>query len=191
MLLRPGCCWLPIAIALLPFVLVFATLWAVFKGSPGQCGGGRAIDADPALAIAYQARWAAFNQRLLSGLPASITVTEDEATARSRLFLALQDAPVNDVRVCFSDGEGDVNGTISTPFGPDVAVRIKGTVDLTKASPDAKITSMRIGAVPRFVTRPFEGLVSRIVEDQTEQIVLFNDMDVEVRDGEATITGQP
>lgn len=189
--LRAGCCLLPVVIALLPMVIVAALLWAVFRGSPGDCGDGIAVTDDPALVAAYNQRWAGFNEQLLRGLPATIVVTEEEATAKTRAFLLLSDAPIEDVRVCFSPGEGDVSGTIEGPMGTDVAVRLKGDVDLSKATPDARLTSIEIGALPRFMTRPFDGLVSRVVDDQLERIFLIWELDADIGDGEATITGQP
>lgn len=189
--LRTGCCLLPILFVLTPVVLVVAFALALFRGSPGACGGGRGLNTDPALAAAYDERWGAFNDQILRGLPASIAVSEDEATAKSRIFLALTGAPIDDVRICFNEGGGDVNGTLSTPFGGDIAVRLRGTVDMTKATPDAKLTSVRIGALPGFVTKPFDRLISRVVDDQLEQIILFHDMTAEIHEGEAVITGRP
>lgn len=189
--LRAGCCLLPVIIVLAPIVIIAAMLLATFRGSPGECGDGTPVNDDPALVAAYNARWAAFNEELVRGLPASIVVSEDEATAKSRAFLALSGAPVDDVRVCFTEGEGDISGTLDGPFGADVAVRLKGDVDLTRATPDAELTSIQIGALPHFMTQPFEGLVSRVVDDQLEQIFLIWEIDATIGDGEATLTGTP
>lgn len=182
---------LPSLVLLLLLGSAALLLLAAFRGSPGACGGGRELRADPALAEAYDARWLAFNNRITFGQIATIIVTEDEATARARKFLEDHDAPVDDVRVCFVPGAADVNGTISTPFGADIAVRMKGSADLTGLNPEARIDSIRIGNVPGWMTRPFRGLVTRIVDDQMEQIILLNDMTVDLRDREAEINGTP
>lgn len=189
--LRAGCCLLPVVIVLAPIVIVAAMLLAAFRGSPGECGNSTIVTDDPALVASYDQRWAEFNAQLLRGLPATIVVSEEEATAKTRAFLVLSDAPIDDVRVCFTPGQGDISGTIDGPMGADVKVRLKGDVDLSKAIPDAEITSIEIGALPRFMTRPFDGLVSRIVDDQLEQIFLVWEIDAEIGDGEATLTGQP
>lgn len=189
-LLRSGCL-LPLALMLTPFVLVVVALLLVFRGSPGGCGGGREITVDPALAFAYDQRWLEFNTTLTTGLPASLVVSEDEATSRTREFLDASSAPVEDVRVCFVDGRGDINGTLTTPFGPDVAVRIKGNATLGGRHPEADIDSIQIGGLPSFVTRPFHGLVSRIVDNEMERIELDYRLGVEVRDGDVLIEGTP
>jgi hypothetical protein len=174
-----------------PFVFVAIMLLLVFRGSPGQCGGGRNLDTDPALAFEYDQRYAQFNQTLLNGLPATMTVSEREANSRARFFLATSDAPVDDFRLCFVDGRGDVNAKLDTPFGGDVAVRVKGSANLDGRHPEADIDSIKIGAVPSFVTRPFQGLVSRIVDHQLDQIELDNRLTAEVGDGEVVISGEP
>lgn len=182
---------IPTLIIVLPVVLVVVALLLVFRGSPDACGNGRLIENDAALAFAYDDRWVEFNSTLTSGLPASLTVSESEATSRAELFLATSSAPVEDVRVCFTDGGAAVNGILSTPFGGDVAVRIDGDADLSGQHPRADIESMRIGGLPGLVTRPFRGLVSRIVDDQMDQIVLDYRLRVELREGEAVIDGTP
>lgn len=189
-MLRCGCL-APVLVLVAPFALITAALLLAFRGSPGECGGGREIAVDPALAFAYDERWLAFNQTLTAGLPARLVVREDEATSRAREFLASSSAPVEDVRVCFVDGRGDINGTLTTPFGGDVAVRIKGNATLEGRHPTADIDAIQVGGLPSFVTRPFHGLVSRIVDNEMERIELDYRMGVEVRDGDVLITGTP
>lgn len=180
----------PLLIVVAPVVLVAGAALALFAGSPGSCGGGRAITFDPALAFAYDDRWLAFNTELLYGNPATLTITDSEATSRARFFIDAA-APIDDVRICFVDGGGDVNATLDTPVGPDIDVRVKGTADLTGAHPRADIDSIRLGALPSFVTRPFHGTIERIADDQLERITLDYRLAVDVREGQATITGTP
>jgi hypothetical protein len=182
---------LPLVLLFAPVAVVGVALLLVFRGDPGDCASEREIINDPRLAFAYDDRWLEFNDRLLSGLPATLAVSESEATSRAELFLASSSAPVEDVRVCFVDDGAHVNGTISTPFGPDVRVRIEGRTDLSGRHPEAEISSIKLGALPGFVTRPFRGLVRRIVDDQMEQIELDHRLTVALRDGEATVTGEP
>lgn len=181
---------IPLLLIVAPVALVAVGAFALFAGSPGACGGGREITFDPSLAFAYDERWLAFNTELLFGKPASITVTDSEATSRARFFIDAA-APVEDVRICFVEGGGDVNATLETPVGPDIDVRVKGTADLAGAHPRADIESVRLGALPSFVTRPFHGIIERIADDQLERITLDYRLAVEVHEGQATITGTP
>ncbi len=182
---------IPALIVLAPLVIIVVSSLLVFSGSPGTCGGGRQINADPQLAFAYDQRWIAFNAQLINGLPATLNVTEDEATSRADLFLAQSNAPIDDLRVCMVDGGGDINGKIDTPLGPDIEVRVKGSADLSGRHPDANIDSIRIGSMPAVVTRPFHGLVSRIIDNEMERIELDHRLDVNIRERETTITGTP
>ncbi len=184
-------CLLPFLLFLAPFLLAGLFLLLTFKGSPGQCGGGRSLQVNPALAQSYDQRWLALNAQLTSGQSASFAVTDSEATSRTREFLAQTDAPVSDVRVCFEPGRGNVSGKVSTPFGPDVDVRVKGSVDLSGRHPTAKLDSIEVGALPSFVMRPFRGLVTRIIDKQTDQIELDHRISVQLTGGQAVISGQP
>lgn len=182
---------IPALVFFAPLLVVAVSTLLVFNGSPGQCGGGRDISADPQIAFTYDQRWLAFNGQLINGLPATLNVTENEATSRADLFLAQANAPIDDLRVCMVDGGADINGKIDTPLGPDIEVRVKGSADLSGQHPDANIDSIRIGAMPAFVTRPFHGLVSRVIDREMNRIQLDHRLDVEIREGETTITGTP
>ncbi len=182
---------IPALIFLAPLMIIALSSLLVFNGSPGQCGGGRRISADPQLAFTYDQRWIAFNAQLINGLPATLNVTEDEATSRADLFLAQSNAPIDDLRVCMVDGGADINGKIDTPLGPDIEVRVKGSADLSGRHPDASIDSIRIGAMPAFVTRPFHSLVSRVIDHEMNRIELDHRLSVDIREGETTITGTP
>jgi hypothetical protein len=182
---------IPVLLFVVPLLLAGLFVLLAVEGSPGACGGGRTLRIDPALAQSYQERWFALDARLTMGQPASFTVTDSEATSQTRLFLAETGAPISDVRVCFVPGGSDVNGTLSPPFGPDLAVRVRGSVDLSGRHPRASIDSIRIGALPAFVARPFLGLVSRLIDEQTNQIDLDHRISVQLSDGQAVISGQP
>lgn len=182
---------IPALLVLAPLIAVVGSSLLVFNGSPGACGGGRPINAEPQLAFAYDQRWLAFNAQLINGLPATLNVTEGEATSRADLFLAQSNAPIDDLRVCMVDGGGDINGKIDTPLGFDIEVRVKGSADLSGIHPAASIDSIRIGAMPAVVTRPFHGLVSSIIDNEMERITLDHRLEVDIREGETTITGTP
>jgi hypothetical protein len=182
---------IPMLLFVLPIVLITAALLLAFKGSPGECGAGREVISSPALSQSYEQRWLQFQATLTSGRPASMTVTDSEATSRTQEFLATADAPVHNVRLCFVPGGADVNGTVSAPFGPSIDVRLKGSADLSGQHPRANIDSIKIGGLPSFVTRPFTGLVTRIVDDQTGRVELDHRLSVQMTEGRAEINGQP
>jgi hypothetical protein len=161
------------------------------KGDPGACGGGRSVQFNPTLAQDYEERWLALNAQLTTGQPASFTVTDGEATSQARLFLGEMGAPIKGVRVCFVSGGADVNGRLSPPIGPELAVRVHGSVDVSGRHPRARIDSVRIGALPSFVARPFLGLVARVIDEQTNRIELDHRISVQLADGQAVISGQP
>ena len=77
-------CLLPFIMFVTPFVVVVLALLLTFKGSPGQCGGGRTLQADASLADQYQQQWTLFEEQLTAGRPATLTVNDEEATARLR-----------------------------------------------------------------------------------------------------------
>ena len=181
---------LPLIVFVAPIVIVGGALLLTFKGSPGQCGG-RQLGADSSLAQSFQQRWSAFEAQLNAGQPASFSVTDDEATARLRQFLGQTDAPVSDVRLCFVQGGGDVSGRISSPVGGSVAVRVRGGVDLSGAHPKTRIDSIRIGGLPSFATAPFRGLVTRIIDHESDQVALDHSVDVRLEDGRVTFSGRP
>ncbi len=186
-----GCCLLPLIIVITPFVLVAVALLLTFKGSPGHCGGGETLQANTSLADQYQQQWAAFEQQISAGRPATLAVSDAEATARLRQFLDANDAPVHDARLCFTDGGADVSGNLSSPMGWDVAVRVRGSVDLSGPHPKTHIDSIRIGGMPSFVTRPFTSMVTRIIDHEADQVVLDHSVDVRLTDGTATLSGTP
>lgn len=181
---------LPLLLIAAPVLMILAATLALFAGGPGTCGGGREVTFDPALAFAYDEQWLAFNTELTFGKPATITVTDSEATSRARFFISSA-APVRDLRVCFVEGGGDVNATLEAPFIPDIAVRAKGTADLSGRHPRAKVDSIRLGALPSFVTKPFHGIIERIADDELRRIELDHRLEVELHEGEATIRGTP
>jgi hypothetical protein len=169
-------------------LIVSFGLGMAFAGDPGDCGDGRQISVDPGLAAEYDARWALFVDRVRAGSPATIVVTESEATSRVRQFLAAQDAPIREARICFVAGGSDATGMISTPFGRDVKVRASATVDLSGPRPVVDVYDIRIGGLPGAVARPFEARVTRVVREQAERIPLGHSMSAEIRDGEVAIT---
>jgi len=182
---------LPLALFVVPLLVLGLGVLLAVAGSPGQCGGGRPLQVDPSLANDYQQQWLALNEQLTTGRPASFTASDGEATSQSRIYLAEAGAPIRDVRVCFVPGAADANGTISPPVGPDIAVRVKGSVDLTGLHPRAHIDSVRIGGLPGFIARPFLGPIEHLIDDQAQSIVLDHRITFQLADGQAVISGQP
>jgi hypothetical protein len=162
-------------------------------GSPGECdSNGREIVADFAGAASFQQKWDDMNNALDAGQPSSATFTESEATSRARLWVEEHDAPVSDLRLCFSAGGGSGSAKIDIPFVPgDVDVLVAGTLDLTGEQPEADITDVEMGKLPGPVASRIEDFITRLIDHETDDITLKHDYGLQFADGEVTITGQP
>ena len=177
---------------ILVIAVIGGAILLTFKGTPGDCGGNRPIENNPGLAFAYDDRWYDFNTTLTSGLPGHAARHRERGDVARATVPRLASAPIDKVRfLCFTDGGADINGTLATPFGGDIAVRVGGNADLSGQHPKAEITSMRIGGLPAFVTRPFRGLVSGIIDDQLDHVELDHRLTVDLHEGQAVVQGEP
>ncbi|GAG20511.1 unnamed protein product, partial [marine sediment metagenome] len=84
-------------------VLTALTALAAFVGDPGECDSGdREVESSSALAQQFQAKLDDFEAELDAGQAASFTFDESEATSRGREFLEEENAPIEDLKVCFN-----------------------------------------------------------------------------------------
>jgi hypothetical protein len=128
-------------------VLVGAIL--IFTGDPAACVNRKAV-ADPAQAAQLTKNWDAFSAKAAAG-SASITITEQQATARGVQWVAEKDAPLSDLQVYFCpDGHAEAKGTASY-LGRDVNIVVEGTLDLTAAKPTITVDAVRAGNLPSAV----------------------------------------
>jgi hypothetical protein len=173
--------------------LVFAGLLVALAatGGPDSCtpGGGPTV-IDASQAAGFQGKWDALTATLDGGAPASTTFTESELSSRADQFLEERDAPLKDPRVCLHDGYGE--GTATFAFmGFDAKLKIKGTMKLDGARPEAEIDSITIGSIPGFLTAPAERFVNRALDDVLDDVDLDHKYTPTITEGQVALAGTP
>jgi hypothetical protein len=131
------------------------------------------------------------NDQLDGGQTASFSFDESEATSRGQEFLEDNNAPIDDLKVCFSTEGPSASGKLSAVLGMDVNVKVSGKVDLSGERPRIEDLDIDVGAVPGFITGGFEGIVRDVINDQMDNIDLEHDLTVTFGEGTATLRGQP
>jgi hypothetical protein len=173
-------------------VLVVVTGLLAFSGGPDPCtpGGSAPIVNDAANAAAFDAKWDQMDAQLDSGTPASITLTESEVTSRANTFIEEEGGDIADVQVCIYSGSGAATGQVDLPVG-DAKFKVTGTVDLTGEHPVAEFDDVEVGNVPGVVLDPFESTVEDAIQELLDDINLDHTYTVELKPGEAVISGTP
>jgi hypothetical protein len=129
----------------------------VFTGSPAACVD-RAVPVSAAASQELRAAWRAFGAQAAQG-PASISITETQATSRGVEYVEEKDAPVEELQVYFCPGGyAEASGRISV-LGAKTKVVVRGTLDLSGSSPRIQIDSVRAGNLPSFIAKPAVDLV--------------------------------
>ena len=171
----------------------FAFFLLAIVGSPGACDTqGRTVAFSPEAAGSFQGKWDQLNATLDAGQVSTIVVDESEATSRAQLWIEEHDAPISDLLLCFNTGGGSASAKVDIPFFPgDVDVLVRGTLLLTGERPEAQIDDIEMGGLPGFLTDIAERFVNRVIDDQTEDIILTHDYGLAFGEGAATISGQP
>ncbi|MCJ7509547.1 MAG: hypothetical protein MUP14_01480 [Dehalococcoidia bacterium] len=168
------------------------TVAAAFIGSPGGCDSGdREVQTSAALAQQFQGKLDSFNDQLDAGQPASFTFDESEATSRGRQFLEDENAPVNDLKVCFNPEGPSASGNLSAVLGLDVSVKASGQLDLSGEHPRVNDLAIDVGGAPGFITGNFEGAVQGVINDQMDHIAIHHRLSITFGAGTATLSGQP
>src|SRR5881628_3482877 len=67
----------------------------------------RGVTRSSELSQEWQRIWDDFDARLAAGQSGSISFTEGQASSRADAFLKDKDAPVDNVVICFHEGEGE------------------------------------------------------------------------------------
>jgi hypothetical protein len=173
-------------------LVVVLTAAAAFVGSPGGCdSGGREVQTGDALAQQFQGKLDVFNDQLDAGQPASFTFDESEATSRGRQFLDDQNAPINDLKVCFNPDGPSASGNLSAVLGLDVSVKVSGQLDLSGEHPHVNDLAIDVGGAPGFITGSFKGVVEGVINDQLAHIDTDHQLSITFGEGAATLSGQP
>lgn len=127
--------------------------------SPPVCA---ARSAAPSTAASQQLRaaWRTFGAQAAAG-PATITVSEVQATSRGVEFVNEQDAPVKNLQIRFCDGGfAEAAGSVKI-LGREVDTVVRGTLDLSGPRPRVRLTSVRAGGLPDWAGRP---LVNQVLD---------------------------
>ena len=173
-------------------ILAVVVLAAAFAGSPGECdSGGREVQSSSALADQLQGKLDQLNAQLDAGQTASITFDESEATSRGRQFLEDENAPIADLKICFSADGPSASGNLDAVLGLDVTAKVSGDIFLDGEHPRVDNLDINVGAVPGFAAGSFEGVVEGVINDQLEHISLDHQLTITFGEGTAAISGQP
>jgi len=176
----------------LAVILAVAVLAAAFAGDPGECdSGGREVQSSSTLADQLQAKLDQLNAQLDAGQPASITFDESEATSRGRRFLDDENAPIADLKICFSSDGPSASGSLDAVLGLDVTAKVSGDFLLDGEHPRVDNLDIDVGAVPGLAAGGFEGAVEGVINDQLEHISLDHQLTITFGEGTATLSGQP
>ena len=172
-------------------VVVLAVL-AAFVGSPGECDSGdREVVVSSALAQQLQDKLDTFDEQLDAGQAASFTFDESEATSRGQQFLDDENAPIDDLKICFHPEGPSASGKLSAVLGLDVTVKVSGDLDLSGEHPRIDDLDIDIGSVPGFITGGLEGIVKGVINDQPDHIDVEHQLSITFGEGTATLSGQP
>lgn len=174
---------------LLAVIAVVVLVFLAFSGSPGGCGKDGPAGVDETAAASFDNKLLLLNAALAYGQGGEFSLDEREATARARLFLEQNHAPVEGLTICFRPGIAVGKAHIDTPVLGGVDVTLKGTVALDGGHPRVMVEDVQVGALPSFFTDPFKGLVNRIADDQTDRIPLFYRYSLRFDQGTATLSG--
>jgi hypothetical protein len=160
----------------------------VFTGSPAACVD-REVPVSAAASQELRSAWNAFGAQAARG-PASITITETQATSRGVDYVEEKDAPVEDLQVYFCPGGyGEASGRISV-LGAKAKVIVRGTLDLSGPSPRIQIDSVRAGNLPSFIAKPAVDLILNTGDLRTLDIDEHL-TGIQFGDGTANVQGGP
>ncbi len=185
--------------ALLGILVLTAPIAAVvffflaITGSPGDCRSDeRTVTTSFQFAADYEEKWDGLEAALDAGQPASATFSESELTSRASVWLQEQDAPIEDIMICFGDGTAATSAKIDIPFVPgDIDVLARGSLILTGTVADSEITDLEVGGIPGPLTDLVEDFINNIIEDQTEDLDLDHSYSLTFTEGAVTISGTP
>ena len=100
-------------------------------------------------------------------------------------------APIEDLKVCFSAEGPSASGKLSAVLGLDVNVKVSGKMDLSGEHPRIDDLDVNVGGVPGFVTGGLEGLIEGVINDQFDHIDIEHQLTITFGEGTATLSGQP
>ncbi|MDO8615801.1 MAG: hypothetical protein Q7T33_08720 [Dehalococcoidia bacterium] len=164
-------------------------------------GSLRPVARDVETAAVFQQRWDDLRFRALSGSPTlSATFSEGEVTARASQYLAERDAPLQDIVICFHDGQAEARARAEVPTLADVPllgglfdtnVRLVGSIDLSGEHPRLKIEQLEAGNLPGFLEDAVRDEVEDAVNSRLTDLQVDLSYSVTFREGEAEVAVSP
>src|SRR2546425_1755290 len=133
----------------------------VSQASDASATAPRGVSTDLALAGRWDTKWKTFDNALGAGQSGSVSFTESEVTSKANQFLKDKGAPLDDIVVCFHDGEAEARAKVELPVlggipviggAFETKVKMKGTVDTSGAHPKIAITDLEAGNLPSTAT---------------------------------------
>ncbi len=151
-------------------------------GTPHACVERASTTEDRPVA----ASWDVLVQQATVARSTSIVVSEVQATALAARAVEAQRLPVSAVRVTFCpDGLADLAGRV-TLFGWSVDAMVRAGVDSAASPPRARITGLRVGALPALFTNWMTDL---LVGATGRDLPVPPGASVRVEDGRAVVSG--
>jgi hypothetical protein len=180
-----------VSLIVLAVVLGATTAALMATGGPGPCEPvSGELSINQANSDAFQRKWDLLQGSLDAGVPAEVVFTESEVASRAESWANDEDVPFEDIRVCIRDGFGEGSVKVAV-LGMDVKVKVKGTLDLNGDKPKASIDDISIGNVPGWMLAPAEAIVNRAIDDGLSDLEIDHDYTLELREGEAVVSGTP
>ncbi len=179
-------------------------------GKAGECiseaaaaagGAPRGVSVDAGVADSWDAKWDGFDNQLDGGQASSVTFTESEVTSRAIDFFEDKNAPLEEITICFHEGQAEARAKVELPAISDVPlignafktkVKMTGTVDLSGPHPVIVINDLEAGNLPGFATDQVESSVDDIINERLDDLNLSHQYDaVNFTDGSAEVSGRP
>ncbi len=170
-------------------VVIALSVFLIVTGSPSTCAEpGWSVFPDPLLATQLDARWSVFSDQAKAG-PATIEVSEAEATARGRRYLDEKDVPVDNLNVYFcGDGKGQLAGKVGA-LGIGVKFVVTGHLDVSGEKPVVELDSVDLGNMPGFVA---DAVLHVLLNDQARTLEIDDHLTAtEISQGKIVISGGP
>lgn len=164
------------------FAVVALLAGMTLLGTPRACVERASTTEDRPIAPS----WDALLQQAVVARSTSIVVSEAQATALAARAVEAQRLPVSAVRVTFCpDGLADLAGRV-TLLGWSVDAMVRAGVDASAAPPRARITGLRVGALPALFTN---WLTDLLVGATGRELPVPAGAGVRIEDGRAVVTG--
>ena len=202
-----GLCVLAVVIGAITLTALAAT------GGPGETNGCRrdqanasgqhevrGVNNEAALADTWQAKWATFDQQLDAGQTASVSFTESESSSRATRYLHSKEAPVEDLTVCFHNGEAEASGKVKLPVLGDLPgvggvfesrMMARGTIDFSGPHPKIMITKFEAGNLPSDASDRLKGQVEDMINTRLDDLSLEHKYTPKFSEGSIEIIGTP